>query len=73
MSKNRLAPNSSVFSDARQRGGTGGGGGKEEMDLRVLHLQQLAEQHQVYNVPRQEASHSLQLREHLQRGQHQHT
>ena len=61
MSKNRLAPNSSVFSDARQRGGTGGGGGKEEMDLRVLHLQQLAEQHQVHHVPGEQAGHTVQL------------
>ena len=43
----------------------GGGGGQEEVDLRVLHLQQLAQQSQVLHVSRQEASETDWIREHL--------
>lgn len=56
-------------SDASNRGWLWGGWRQEEVDVRVLHLQQLAEQLQVHDVPGQQAS--VRDWEHLQRCEQQ--
>ena len=55
------------FADPRQRRGCGGRGDvQEEVGVRVLHLQQLAEQHEVHHVQGQQARQTLWLREYFQ-------
>lgn len=56
-------------SDASNRGWLRGGWRQEEVDVRVLHLQQLAQQRQVHDVSGQQAG--VRDREHLQRGEQQ--